>query len=112
MQAARSRQCSPHINVDRDRSRSVGVQSSTKGGFMIVCNHAASWLTGTEDVVCCTPLCCSPRQWGVIHRPCPRGIRPLASRRRAHSLQLLREATRIERNVARTLGRQYRHLGQ
>ncbi|CAN0451761.1 unnamed protein product, partial [Ectocarpus sp. 12 AP-2014] len=111
-QAARSAQCSPYINVDRDRGRSVGVQSPTKGGFMIVCNHAAPWLTGTEDVVCFTPLCCSPRQWGVIHLPCPRGMPPLASRRRAHPLQLLREATKRERKDARTLGGQYRHLGQ
>ncbi|CAN0528495.1 unnamed protein product, partial [Ectocarpus sp. 12 AP-2014] len=36
------------------------------------------------------------------HRPCPRGIRPLASRRRTHPLQLLREATKKERTVART----------
>ncbi|CAN0298616.1 unnamed protein product, partial [Ectocarpus sp. 4 AP-2014] len=55
-----------------------------QGGFMIACNHADAWLTGTEDVVRCTPLFCSPRRWGFTHRPCPRGIRPLASGRRTH----------------------------
>ncbi|CAM9808151.1 unnamed protein product, partial [Ectocarpus sp. 6 AP-2014] len=110
--AARSAQCSSYINVDRERSKSVGVQSPAKGGFMVVCNHAAPWLTGTEDVVCCTPLCCCPRQRRAIHRPCPPGIRPLASRRRTHPLQLLREATTRERHVVRMLGGQHRHLGQ
>ncbi|CAN0546788.1 unnamed protein product, partial [Ectocarpus sp. 12 AP-2014] len=44
------------------------------------------------------------RRCGFLHRPCPRGIRPLASRRRTHLLQLLRWATNKARNVARTLG--------
>ncbi|CAM9971302.1 unnamed protein product, partial [Ectocarpus fasciculatus] len=55
-QAARSAQCPPYINADRERRRSLGVQPPTKGGCMIVCNHAAPWLTGTEHVVCCTPF--------------------------------------------------------